>query len=44
MLTKGYGVLISVAVDGTYRNDMNLVRTKIASIIVARPAPTDEWP
>ncbi len=35
----GYGVPIGVAVDSTYRHDINLVRATIASIVVTI-APT----
>ena len=44
MLTEGRGVPIGVAVDGANRRDMKLARATIASIVVARPAPTEEQP
>ena len=31
-----------MAVDGVSRHDMKLVRATIASVVVARPAPTEE--
>jgi putative transposase len=37
-------VPIGLAVDGSNRNDMKLVRTTIESIIVERPEPTEEQP
>jgi putative transposase len=43
-LTEGHGVPIGLAVAGANRNDMKLVRTTIESIVVERPAPTDEHP
>ena len=35
---------IELAVAGANRNDMKLVRATIESIVVQRPAPTDEQP
>lgn len=35
---------IGLAVAGANRNDMKLVRATIESIVVERPAPTDEQP
>ena len=35
---------IGLAVDGANRHDMKLVRATIESIVVERPAPTDEQP
>jgi len=43
-LTEGHGVPIGLAVDGANRHDMKLVRATIESIVVERPAPTDEKP
>jgi putative transposase len=44
LLTEGHGVPIGLAVAGANRNDMKLVRVTIDSIVVERPAPTDEQP
>jgi transposase len=44
VLTEGHGMPIEVAIDGANRHDMKLVRATIASIVVARPAPTEERP
>ncbi len=44
MLTEGRGVPIGVAVDGANRHAMKLVRATIASVVVARPEPTEERP
>ena len=44
LLTEGHGVPIGLAVDGANRHDMKLVRATIESIVVERPAPTDEQP
>jgi putative transposase len=44
VLTEGHGVPIGLAVAGANRHDMKLVRETLASIIVARPAPTAEQP
>jgi putative transposase len=43
-LTEGHGVPIGLAVAGANRNDMKLVRATFESIVVERPAPTDERP
>ena len=43
-MTEGHGVPIGLAVAGANRNDMKLVRATIESIVVERPAPTDEQP
>jgi putative transposase len=43
-LTEGHGVPIGLAVAGANRNDMKLVRATVESIVVERPAPTDERP
>lgn len=44
LLTEGHGVPIGLEIDGANRHDMKLVRTTIDSIVVERPAPTDEQP
>lgn len=44
LLTEGHGVPIGLATDGANRHDMKLVRATIESIVVARPAATDEQP
>jgi transposase len=44
LLTEGQGVPIGLVVAGANRNDMKLVRATLASIVVERPAPTDEQP
>ena len=44
MLTEGHGVPIGLAVAGANRHDMKLVRATIDSLVVERPAPTDEQP
>ena len=43
-MTDGHGVPIGLAVAGANRHDMKLVRATIESIVVERPAPTDEQP
>jgi len=43
-VTDGHGVPIGLAVAGANRHDMKLVRATIESIVVERPAPTDEQP
>jgi transposase len=43
-VTEGHGVPIGLAVAGANRHDMKLVRATIESIVVERPAPTDERP
>jgi transposase len=44
LLTEGHGVPIGLAVAGANRHDMKLVRATIDSLVVERPAPTDEQP
>ncbi|MBO9317089.1 MAG: hypothetical protein J7456_15050 [Chloroflexus sp.] len=44
VLTEGHGVPIVAAIAGANRHDMKLVRATIASIVVERPAPTEERP
>ncbi len=44
LLTEGHGVPIGLAIDGANRHDMKLVRATIESIVVERPAPSDEQP
>jgi putative transposase len=44
LLTEGQGVAIGLAIDGANRHDMKLVRATIESIVVERPAPSDEQP
>ena len=43
-MTEGHGVPIGLAVAGANRHDMKLVRATIDSLVVERPAPTDEQP
>jgi hypothetical protein len=44
VLTDGSGVPIGLAVEGANRHDFKMARATIASIPVARPAPTPEQP
>lgn len=44
LLTDGHGVPLGVVIDGANRHDMKLVRATLASIVVARPEPTEEEP
>ncbi len=44
LLTEGHGVPIGLAVEGANRHDMKLVRATIESIVVERPAATEEEP
>ena len=44
MLTEGHGVPVGLAIDGANRHDMKLARATLESIVVARPAPSDERP
>jgi len=44
LLTEAHGIPIGLAIDGANRHDMKLVRPTIDSIVVERPAPTDEQP
>ena len=44
LLTEGHGVPIGLAVAGANRHDMKLVRATIESIVVERPAATEEAP
>ena len=44
VLTEGHGVPIGAANRQATRRDMKLVRATIASIVVERPAPTEERP
>jgi putative transposase len=44
LLTEGHGVPIGLEVDGANRHDMKLVRPTRQSLVVARPAPTEEQP
>ena len=44
MLTEGHGVPIGVAVEGANRHDMKLVRATVESLVVERPAPTEDHP
>ncbi|MDW8327961.1 MAG: IS5 family transposase [Anaerolineales bacterium] len=44
LLTEGHGVPIGLAVEGANRHDMKLVRETLESLVVARPAPTEEKP
>ena len=44
LLTEGYGVPGGLALDGANRHDLKLVRRTIESIVVERPAPSDEPP
>lgn len=44
VLTEGHGVPVGVAVAGANRHDMKLVRQTIESMVVERPAPTEEEP
>jgi transposase len=41
-LTEGHGVPIGLAVDGANRHDRKLVRSTLDSIVIERPAPTEE--
>lgn len=44
LLTEAHGIPIGLAIDGANRHAMKLVRPTIESIVVERPAPTDEQP
>ncbi|NJL54204.1 IS5 family transposase [bacterium] len=44
LLTEGNGVPIGLAIDGANRHDMKLVRATIESIVIERPAPSEEQP
>ena len=44
MLTEGNGTPIGIVVAGANRHDMKLVQATLESIVVARPAPSDERP
>jgi putative transposase len=44
LLSEGHGVPSGLALDGANRQDMKLVRQTIESLVVERPAPTDEQP
>ncbi len=41
---EGHGVPIGVAVEGANRHDMKLVRATVESLVVERPAPTEDHP
>ncbi len=43
-LTEGCSIPIGVAVDGANRHDTKLARATIASVVVARPSPTEKRP
>jgi len=44
VLTDGHGIPIGLATEGANRNDMKLVRETVESLIVDRPAPTEQHP
>ena len=44
LLTEAHGIPIGLAIDGANRHDMKLARPTIESIVVERPAATDEQP
>jgi putative transposase len=44
LLTEGHGVPLGLAVAGANRHDMKLVRATLDTIVVERPAPTEEEP
>jgi transposase len=44
LVTEGHGVPLGVALAGANRHDMQLVRPTLESIVVERPAPTDDQP
>jgi Transposase DDE domain len=44
LLVEGHGVAIGVAVEGANRHDMKLVRATVESLVVERPAPTEDHP
>src|SRR5258708_17494989 len=44
LLVEGHGVPIGVAVEGANRHDMKLVRATVESLVVERPAPTEDHP
>ncbi len=44
VLTDAQGIPVGLAVDGTHRHDMKLVRATVDSVPVQRPAPSPEQP
>jgi transposase len=42
LLTEGHGVPVGLTTEGANRHDMKLVRPTLESIIVERPAPSEE--
>src|SRR5260370_9516513 len=42
LLTEGHGVPIGLTIEGANRHDMKLGRAARQSLVVARPAPTQE--
>jgi transposase len=44
LLTEGHGVPIGLVVEGANRHDMKLVGATVESLVVQRPAPTQEHP
>ena len=44
LLTDGRGIPLSVVADGANRNDHKLMRETLDSLVVPRPAPSDEAP
>jgi putative transposase len=44
LLTEGHGIPVGLAVDGANHHDMKLLRATLESLVLKRPAPTEDAP